>query len=349
MELRTLGRTGLPVGVIGLGTEYLVGAPRETVVSVVREAVARGVNYVDFLFSYAEYRDNLGAAIAGLRDRIVIAGHIGAAETNGQYRRTRDVAECERLFDDLLARLRIESVDVVFVQFVDEDDDYAQVMGPGGLFELARRYQREGRARFIGISGHKVPVALKAAESGPFDVLMHNVNMTRHGEEMARLYAACAARQVGLVGMKPFAGGDLLRRSATPVQCLGYGLSQPGVCALVPGVKDVAELWATLAYVEADARERDFSAVLGQVAGTEAGACVYCNHCLPCPAGIDVGGVLRLAAAAGERAPQALVEEYRRLPARASACTQCGACAERCPFGVDVIARMEEAAARLRE
>jgi ferredoxin len=81
------------------------------------------------------------------------------------------------------------------------------------------------------------------------------------------------------------------------------------------------------------------------VAGTEAGVCVYCNHCLPCVAGINIGGVLRLAAAAQVDAPEALLEEYRRLPVKASACTQCGACAERCPFGVDVIKRMEEAAA----
>jgi aryl-alcohol dehydrogenase-like predicted oxidoreductase len=54
MEYRKLGRTGLDVSAIGLGTEYLNGQSRETVVSVVREAVDRGVNYFDLVFSFPE-------------------------------------------------------------------------------------------------------------------------------------------------------------------------------------------------------------------------------------------------------------------------------------------------------
>jgi aryl-alcohol dehydrogenase-like predicted oxidoreductase len=65
MEYRKLGRTGLDVGVIGLGTEYLNQQPRETVVAAVREAIERGVNYIDLVFSFPAYLDNLGAALRG--------------------------------------------------------------------------------------------------------------------------------------------------------------------------------------------------------------------------------------------------------------------------------------------
>jgi len=133
MRTRTLGRTGLGVGLIGLGTEYLVGQPRDTVVAVVHEAIDGGVNYVDILFAYADYLDSMGAALKGKRDRVFITGHLGSGESGGQYRRTRDVSECEDLFHDLLARLGTDSVDVAILQNCDEDDDYEQMMGPDGL------------------------------------------------------------------------------------------------------------------------------------------------------------------------------------------------------------------------
>ena len=126
METRELGRTGLCVGAIGLGTEYLIEVPRQTVVSAVREAVDKGVNYLDVLFAFAHYRDNFGAALDGLRGEVILAGHLGAAEQDGQYRRTRDPAECEDLIHDLLRRLRTDYLDVLFLHNCDEEDDYRQ-------------------------------------------------------------------------------------------------------------------------------------------------------------------------------------------------------------------------------
>jgi len=67
MPTRVLGRTGLQVGVIGLGTEYLFNKDRKTVVETIREAVDRGVNFFDVLGPFPEYRDNMGAAFSGLR------------------------------------------------------------------------------------------------------------------------------------------------------------------------------------------------------------------------------------------------------------------------------------------
>jgi uncharacterized protein len=59
---------------------------------------------------------------------------------------------------------------------------------------------------------------------------------------------------------------------------------------------------------------------------------VYCNHCLPCPVAIDIGGTIRQWDATGEPV------------AAAARCSACGACVERCPFGVDVTEIMRKAA-----
>jgi len=74
------------------------------------------------------------------------------------------------------------------------------------------------------------------------------------------------------------------------------------------------------------------------------GECVYCNHCLPCPALIDIGQVNRLLDAAQLGITESLRSAYRALPVAASACTECGVCVERCPFGVEVVVRMRQAA-----
>ena len=371
METRKLGRTGLEVGIVGLGTEHLHKKPRNTVVSVIHEAIDRGINYFDLVFSFSDYRDNLGAAFKGRRDKVIIAGHIGCAETDGRYRKTRFVKECDVLFHDLLKRLNTDYIDVLVLQFVDKEEDYEEIMKPHGLMELARRLQKHGKARAIGLSGHKTPVAVKAVRSGGIDVIMFPLNLAWDmvpGRE--EILQACNQEEAGLVAMKVFAGGRIFRRkesrSVTPVQCLHYALSQTGVSTVVPGVKDLAQLRKTLRYLDATREEKDFSSVVRDFQEDLTGNCVYCNHCLPCPAGIDIGRTIHKLDKTTAASSHRLKDDYKARrskrsfysPSRvrstagdpkdrsteASACTECGVCMERCPFDVDVISKMKQAA-----
>ncbi|MCD8161896.1 MAG: 4Fe-4S dicluster domain-containing protein [Synergistaceae bacterium] len=74
---------------------------------------------------------------------------------------------------------------------------------------------------------------------------------------------------------------------------------------------------------------------------------MYCGHCAPCPAGIDVAAVTKflcLAKAQGA-VPETVREHYAALPHKAQDCLECGACESRCPFGVPVIENMRQAKA----
>ncbi len=348
MKYRRLGKLGVKVSVIGLGTEFLNQRPRKTVVSVIHEAIERGVNYIDILFTFPEYLDNLGAALKGQRDKVMITGHLGSAEKNGNYRKTRDIKECESLFMDILSRLGTDRVDVVFLQFVDKERDYEEVMGSGGLFELALRLQREGKARFIGLSGHDASVALKSLRDGYIDVLMFPINLTSNAVlRKEGLLTVSAKQEMGLVAMKPFAGGKLLQksnsRSVTPLQCISYTLSQTGVSTVVPGVKNVRELEAALRFLDATTEEKDFSSIITDAEQYSKGECVYCNHCLPCPVVIDIGETVRLLDTAGHSVSCELQINYDALSVKASTCTECGSCSKRCPFEVDVVSKMKQA------
>ena len=363
MQFRKLGRTGLEVSAIGLGTEHLNGQPRETVVSVIREAIERGVNYFDLVFSFSDYLDNLSAAFQGHREHVILTGHLGSTERKGQYFKTRSVRTCQESFLGFLSRMGTDHVDVLFLHNFNSVKDYDNVMKPGGLTDLACRLRQEGKARCIGISAHNTAVVTKAVESERIDVVMFPINLLGNAMPGRKeLLNLCARQGVGLVAMKPFGGGKLLQARGTfrvpkyqtggesfktritseitPAQCLSYTLAQVGVSTTVPGIKNTDELAAALHTLEATEVERDFSSLVASFGRYTEGECVYCNHCLPCPAVIDIGQINRLVDAAQWGISKELQMAYNALPMKASACTECGACMERCPFGVDAIAKM---------
>ena len=91
MEYRKFGKTGVDVGMIGLGTEYLNNVSRETTVSVIHESIDNGINYIDIFFGHAKIRDDIGVALEGRRDKVMVAAHLGAAaDEKNQYYKTRD-------------------------------------------------------------------------------------------------------------------------------------------------------------------------------------------------------------------------------------------------------------------
>ena len=376
MEYRALGRTGIKTGIVGLGAEHLEHAPTETVVSVVHEALDGGANYIDLFMGSPGVRDNCGAALKGRREDVLIAGHLGATWQDGQYVKSRDPRICREFVDDLLKRVGLDCLGVLMLHFVDESDDLSAVLAPGGLLDAARALKEQGKARCLGLSTHMVPAARRAVESGVIDVLMFPVNPlfdllpggtdleglwkddpyaplregVRPAAEREELYHACAAAGVGIVAMKPYAAGWLFNpenaggAALTPVQCLDYALSRPGVCTVVPGCKTAEEMRAALAYLSAGEKERDYGAVCaGALLGLR-DRCMYCNHCLPCPSGIDIGAVTRLADTAARGLTGAVKAQYASLAVQASSCSECGQCRERCPFGIDAPANVRKAA-----
>ncbi|MHB1319236.1 MAG: aldo/keto reductase [Anaerolineae bacterium] len=368
MNTRILGRTGATVSTISMGTEYLINKPQDHVDGVIHTAIERGINYFDVFYAQGFVREIYGRAFAGYRDRVMLTAHLGAVEENGDSARSRDPKLAQRFIEEYLRLMKTDYVDVLFLHNSDGQEDYDTVMAPGGLADLAQRLRDQGKARFIGFSGHTVSTARQAAESGIVDVLMFPVNIAANAVEGKReLLQACASNNVGLVAMKPFAGGKLLQpetrmslmsfqtgggdaeiqkgQPITPVQCLHYVLSQVGVSTAVPGFATIEQLEQGLAYYEASEEDRDFAGLLASFAEYRSGECVYCNHCLPCPVEINVGQVNRLGDMASHHMTAELRAAYAALDVNASDCIQCGACEERCPFGVQVIDKMEETAA----
>lgn len=344
LERRTLGRTGIEVGAIGLGTEHLERDAKQ-MDAVLGAAVHGGVNYVDLLYvdprgADASFWEPFAPALQSHRGGLVLAAHWGGGPRF-------DIPYSRRCFEDLLA-ITGGYAEVALMTMVDDEAKWSGWAQES--LEYLRGYREQGRVGSVGVSSHVVPIAKAMVESGSIDVLMFSVNPVWDAfyEGVSELYQACAANEVGLVGMKPFNGGTLLvldghPTGITPVQCLAYALSLP-VAVTLPGPKNEEEMRAALHFLSATDDEKECDVLVDALLDVFAGHCVYCDHCLPCPEEIEIGSVLRLGDWARGGVSDELREWYGRFDRRASDCVACGECMERCPFGVDVIAKMEQAA-----
>lgn len=375
MRYRELGNTGIKVSEVGLGAEWLEKLGKDEVKAVIDRCDEYGINILDCWMSEPNVRSNIGAALKGRRERWIIQGHIGSTWQNGQYERSRDIPKVKAAFDDILARMQTDYMDLGMIHFVDEVAEYKRIMS-GEFIEFVLGLKRDKVIRHIGLSTHNPDVAKLAAESGIVEMLLFSINpafdmlpatedidkyfadtydesLSGIAPEREELYKICERRGVGINVMKGFAGGRLLDASAspfgvalTPAQCIHYCLTRPAVASVLAGCSTPVQVDAAAAYETAGEAEKDYATVLaGAPKHTYTGGCTYCGHCAPCPSGIDIATVNKLCdlAEMQETVPSSLRAHYRALSANADNCIACGACEKRCPFGVRVIEHMEKA------
>lgn len=256
-----------------------------------------------------------------------------------------------------LEQLKTDYIDIGFIHCIDEPADLRRAL-KGGALDQIQELKRQGLVRAIGLSSHTPAVVGEMLDTGLLDVLMFSINPAydyakgQYGigsvEERMALYRRCEKEGVGISVMKPLGAGQLLDgrlspfgRALTTAQCLQYALDKPGVMTLLPGVKDRQELRDILGFLQADAAARDYSVIGGFTPQEAQGKCVYCSHCHPCPAGLDIALINKYYDLA--RVGDALAaDHYRNLEKKAGDCIRCGHCTSRCPFGVDQMARMQQ-------
>ncbi|MCM1333906.1 MAG: aldo/keto reductase [Bacteroides sp.] len=357
MEYRKLPRGDERIGVIGLGTSSIQVSSEKEIEETVSLAIERGVNFFDMASSEAKPFPAYGRAVADVRDKVYFQIHFGADYESGVYGWTTELDTIKRSVDRQLRALKTDYIDFGFIHCIDEEADLREIER-SGVIRYIEGLKAQGAVRHIGLSTHTPRLAERVLDKGIIDMLMFSINPGydyRHGEyaiggvdERVRLYRRCEAEGVGISVMKPFGGGQLLNaktspfgRALTEYQCIRYALDKPGVLTVLPGIRNKTDLLRVLGFFAAPDKEKDYS-VIGTFAPSEAaGKCVYCNHCRPCPAGLDVGLINKYYDLA--RAGDALAKShYDHLALKADACMKCGHCNERCPFKVDQMSRMDE-------
>lgn len=376
MKYRTLGKTNLVVSEIGLGGEWFNGLTPEESRKIIDTADENDINYIDIFMPQAPTRDNIGAALEGRRERFIIQGHLCTVYEDEQYMRTRDIEKTKASFKDLLARLRTDYIDVGMIHYVDSEDDFKTVF-EGPIYEYALELKEKGIIRHIGMSSHNPHIALKAVEKGYIDVLMFSINpaydmeasdtdiydlMEFKGMEKGhlvadearqKLYSLCESSGVAITVMKPLGAGTLLDAKSSPFgvamtvpQCIQYALDRNGVKVVIVGCHTVQEVLEAVKYYDLSSEERSYSHIFASGNSIHmTGRCMYCNHCQPCPAHIDIAAVTKFLdlALQQESVPETVMEHYKALPAKADDCLMCGKCESNCPFGVNIRENMKKA------
>lgn len=359
MEYRKLPHGNERIGTLGLGMGGIQNTAPEEIQAVIEQAIARGINFFDLCAGGKSVYEPFGKAIRGKREKVLFQLHFGAVYNEaGEYGWSRDLAEIKETFAWEMKMLGTDYVDFGFLHCIDEESDFQDIIN-NGIFDYVKELKENGIVKHIGFSSHTPSVAHKLLDTGAVDLMMFSVNpaydLERGDEygigttkERAELMKRCEALGVGISVMKPFHGGQLLADNTSPFklaltknQCIQYCLDRPAVVTVVPGVRNLSDLKELLEYPESSVEERDYSLIGEFTPESAVGNCVYCNHCQPCPAGIDIGIVNKYydLSLAGDKMA---ANHYDKLTVKADACLKCGHCDSRCPFKVQQQKKMQK-------
>ena len=331
MERVRFGRTELMVSKIALGGIPIMRVSEAEAVSVVREALSLGINFIDTANAYADSEAKIGVAIRGVpREELVIA-----TKSQGTTPET-----LSKHLDNSLTELGVDYVDIFQFHNVSTEQKYDAVFAEEGGLDWLQKQIAAGKVRFPAFSNHSVAMALKIMKTNAFDAVQLPLNfIDREAEQALEL-----ARQLdmGFIAMKPMGGG--LLSNAGPA--FRYLLQFEGIVP-DPGIETVEEIREIAAIAEAsgsltEADEAEIARLREEFGGVW---CHRCEYCQPCPEGIPISSVL-LAKSTYKRFNKDVAFHMSGKNVEvARNCTECGSCLPRCPYHLDIPTLLKESVA----
>ena len=221
LPTRVLGRTGATPSIlaIGCGSRLLSYKEEDKAVEAIHLALHSGITYVDTAQGYGNGVSEtwVGQALKGRRDGLFLA-------TKTQARTAEDGF---RAFEESLKRLQTDHVDLLHIHSLENEEDLAKIESKGGVLEAVYKLRDQKAARFIGITCHADPVALKKAlERHDFDCTQMALNAALQGMQNGKgkmvinpalttsfeheALPVAKKKNMGVLAMKVFGQEDLM-------------------------------------------------------------------------------------------------------------------------------------------
>jgi aryl-alcohol dehydrogenase-like predicted oxidoreductase len=239
---RSIGKTGIEVSTIGLGTvkfgrNQQVAYPTKyelptdgEVASLLELCRQLGINLLDTAPAYGVSEERLGKLLPGRREDWVLSTKFGEEWSDSKSRFDFTPAHMNRSIDRSLKRLETTYLDAALIHSDGNDVDALQ--SPGLLDALARR-KSQGDIRSFGISVKSEKGGLEAISQG-CDLLM--VMYSPWHPEMKAVLDAAQREGVGVFIKKAFSGGHFGRCEGDPVKsALTFIAGHPAVSSVVTG------------------------------------------------------------------------------------------------------------------
>ncbi len=275
MRYTTFGKTGFSASSLGFGAMNLPGVPFEQAKAALNYALDQGINYIDTAAGYRNSEEIIGDSISYRRGEYFLA-----TKTN-----KRDYTAAKEEIERSLTRMKTDYVDLLQIHYVNTVEEYNSAMEENGAYQAALEAKREGKVRFIGITGHRPDLLAEWVSKGQFDQVLFHLNLAQPFA-LKELIPMASSLGMAKTAMKPLSGGFI----PSIEKAIRYPYSQD-VHVLISGMVSVEEVKMNLAAMATEVEEEE-RAELEQLAA-ELGKhnCRRCNYC-SCPLGVKIPDIM---------------------------------------------------------
>lgn len=310
----------------GFGALPIQRIDMESAKKILLKAYDQGINFFDTARAYSDSEEKIGEALSAVRKDIIIA-----TKTHGTNRE-----EVINHLETSLKKLKTDYVDILQLHNPPALPDTDQLSSAySGLVEL----KNKGMVRFIGITNHKLQLALEAVESGYYDTVQYPLSSLSTEKELA-LIELCRKRDIGLIAMKALSGGLITNTASAFAFLRQYDNLLP-----IWGVQEEWQLDQFVAFEEKPPilDEHLWAEIEKDRAELSGSFCRACGYCMPCPVGIPISQAARMSLLLN-RAPRKplLTEEWKEKMELINDCLQCNQCKDSCPYNLNTPELLKE-------